>query len=483
MKRGIRAGVILSSLAAPLAAQAQQGDAGTLAQIVIAQQPQTYEPVDCMDDGHFRVGSGKTAIKSALEASNPAAVPSLLERSERVLIEAIQEDAQQENPAAWYWLGRAYLYQGDLAGADSALTLAAGLAEPDCQEPVRLIRITTGNAMLRPALEMLEAGKADSAIDAINLALSFYGDSPSPYAYRALGIYYFNEKQMPDSAAYYFAKGAEASGDDTLFAAVKSEMLFNSAAAYQATGQHEQAAAAFGNYLKTSPNDLDAMKGLAASLRATGMEDSAKVVEARLLEMPGSDSVTAGELNTGDIFNLGVTAYQDSNFVAAEEAFVKVVAAEPYNLDAKKNLAFTYLALKKNAELLEVSKELFEAEPLDETTARLLGNAYKLNSQPDSQMAVVAKIVQMPVDVDLSFTTLPSGATLVGTAVGLDAKDLSGTPLTPKPVTFEVQFLNATGEVVTTQEVTVSALATGAEEAINVEAQGAGIVGYRYIVR
>ncbi|MGH7658164.1 MAG: tetratricopeptide repeat protein, partial [Gemmatimonadales bacterium] len=461
-----------------------QDTVGTLAQMVIAQQPQTYEPVDCMDDGHFRVGSGKTAIKSALEASNPAAVPSLLERSESVLIEAIQEDGQQENPAAWYWLGRAYLYQGDLEGADSALTRAASLAEPDCQEPVRLIRITTGNAMLRPALEMLEEGMGASAINSINLALSFYGDSPSPYAYRALGVYYFNEKKMPDSAAYYFAKAVEASGDDTLFAKVKAEMQFNSGAAYQASGKHQQAAVAFGNYLKTSPNDLDAMKGLAASLRASGMEDSAKVIEARLLEMPGGDAATAGELNTGDIFNLGVTAYQDSNFAAAEEAFVKVVAAEPYNLDARRNLAFTYLALNKNAELLEVAKKLSEYEPLNENSARLLGNAYKLNSKPDSQMAAVSKVLQMPVDVQLTFSRLPSGATLVGTATGLEPKDpTSGAAITPVPVTIEVQFLNATGEVVATREVTVSALATGSEEAINVEGEGAGIVGYRYIVR
>ncbi len=47
----------------------------------------------------------------------------------------MQQNGQDKNPAAWYYLGRIYLQQGDLYGADRALTQAEQLA-PKCAEEI-----------------------------------------------------------------------------------------------------------------------------------------------------------------------------------------------------------------------------------------------------------------------------------------------------------------------------------------------------------
>ena len=57
---------------------------------------------------------------------------------EKVLLEAMQQNGQGNNAAAWYYLGRIYLQRGDLYGADSALTRAEKLAPNCCQGDRRL---------------------------------------------------------------------------------------------------------------------------------------------------------------------------------------------------------------------------------------------------------------------------------------------------------------------------------------------------------
>ncbi len=480
---GLVVGMVAAPLNAPLAAQAQRDSATTLVAMVQQAQPQRYEPIDCLGDGHFKVSSAKTTVKSALEASNKAAVPGMLERARRVVTEAISQNGQDVNPAAWYWLGRIYLYEGDLGGADSALSRAGQLAEPACAKEMNLIRITTANALLRPGLDLMQAGQADSATRVLKLALHFYGDTPSPYAFSTLGGYYYNTKKMLDSAAFYFAKAVDASGKDTLFREVRESSQFNLAVALQNNNQDAEAAAAYNKFLTMKPNDLEAMKGLAAALRSAGQTDSAQVIEKKLLDIPGGEQAGANAeaVTTVDIFNLGVSAFQDSNYADAVKAFKQVLEREPNNLDAERNLAFSYVQLKDGAQLLPVAKRMYEREPLNETTVRLLANAYGMTGKSDQQVSLAEKLVQMPVTITIqTFKPTPAGASLQGESTGRAATNLAGKAVAPKGLTLSFEFLNDAGTVVTTKEVVVPALAKGAAEPIAIEVQGEGITGFRY---
>ncbi len=79
------------------------------------------DPACQLKGGDFKVSSGKTYLKSALESSIPDARNRMLRDGVRVITESIS-GGQSGSSAAWYWLGRNYLQQGDLVGADSAFT-------------------------------------------------------------------------------------------------------------------------------------------------------------------------------------------------------------------------------------------------------------------------------------------------------------------------------------------------------------------------
>ena len=79
-----------------------------------------------------------------------------------------------------------------------------------------------------------------------------------------------------------------------------------------------------------------------------------------------------------------------------------------------------------------------------------------------------------------NFATQGTGASLTLTATGRAAQTPSGKPITPAAVPITVEFIDAGGQPVATQEATIPAVADGASQDVKVDAQGAGIAAWRY---
>ena len=141
-------------------AQAQQ----VINDRVAASMPQRYMPPSCeLKSGHFKVSSGATYLKTGIETEVPENRVRVLENGRKVLVEAIQQNGQAENPAAWYYLGRIYLHQGDVAGGDSALTRAEKGA-PQCAKDIQAYRQNGWAALMRAGNTFEEQKNADSAL-------------------------------------------------------------------------------------------------------------------------------------------------------------------------------------------------------------------------------------------------------------------------------------------------------------------------------
>src|SRR6476469_2202655 len=98
--------------------------------------PTQYQAANCgIKPNHFKVGSAAGYLKSAIETDVPESKTRILGQGQKVVLEAIQQNGQEKNPAAWYYLGRIYLMQGDLYHGDSALTKAEALA-PGCAKEI-----------------------------------------------------------------------------------------------------------------------------------------------------------------------------------------------------------------------------------------------------------------------------------------------------------------------------------------------------------
>ena len=477
MKTMIASAVLLLSLAAT-GAEAQQQ---VFSQRVAKSMPTAYRAPECgFKSGHFKVSSGASYLKTGIEADVAENSKRALDSGERVLLEAMQQNNQGTNASAWYYLGRIYLQRGDIYGADSALTRSEKLA-PDCAKEIDGYRQNAWVALIKGGNGFEEQKNLDSALVLYRQAAVVFKKSPIAF-YQAASI--FNEQGATDSAAAYYGHAVAASANvkDTTEQKIRNRSAFNQGALLLNAQKHAEAAAAFEQYLKWMPKDIEAKRGLAGAYRGMGQADKAQALEQEIVAAGGSAGGAAGGgAGSADLMNVGVNLYNDKKYAEAAEAFGKVAAAEPYNRDALFNLSNTYLALKDGPKLLETAKRLVAIEPMNENSLKLVGEGHKQAKQVDEAVKIAEQVLALPTDIKVTdFAAAANGANLTAMATGRDAQTAAGKPIPPAAVTLAVEFLDAKGTVVGSQDVAVPALAAGKTQELKATAQGKGIAAWRY---
>lgn len=479
-KTGLLGLAILMTVGAS-AAGAQTRVAG-----VAKAMPTRYiEPTCDLRAGHFMVQSGVTYLavgsggnRNIDGTTDPEKVETALANSVRVITQAIRENGQDRNPAAWYYLGRAYLQMGDVIGADTAFTRAVGLA-PACSDDVKSWRQRAVLPLMAPAAEYADQGKTDSAIVLLKQASSMAPGMPQ--ADYNIGVLYANGDQ-PDSAIKYFAQAQRAAeANPTSYINERNSSTFNLAAMYQRADRHSDAVTELRKYLEWVPGDNDARRALATSLRASGQAEAALEVEKQAL----AAAQATGDLSAGDLMSMGVNQFNAGNHADAAESFKKVLAMEPHNRDAQYNLANAYYSMEaeNGADLVAVGRELVNREPLSEENLKLLAQGFRRMNEQDSLIAVYTVLVAMPTSVTVDrFATGEDRAVLGGAALGRQAeRDGATVPATPR--TIVVEFLSKDGAVISSEEVAIPALDPGVKFEWTANGTGAGIVGWRYRVK
>ncbi|HEX2249732.1 MAG TPA: tetratricopeptide repeat protein [Gemmatimonadales bacterium] len=439
--------------------------------------PSRYTPPNCgLKPGHFKVSSGAAYLKTGVETEVPANQTRALKSGERVLVEAITENDQAKNPAAWYYLGRVYLEQGDIVGADSAFTKAETMA-PACKQEIATLRNIAWVPLVNAGIGFAKQKQNDSALALFRQANIVYRDKPS--AYLNGGVIFANSGQV-DSAIVYWQKAAEIA-ERTNAVEDRNIATRNLGAMYQRANRHQDAIQALEKYLTWSPKDAEVKRALVSSYRATGQNDKAAALEKEVGAAPsagGSPSVQGGAASA---MNAAITLYNEKKYDQAAAAFEKVVATEPYNRDALFGLANAYIGLKNGPKLAQTAERLVAIEPMNEEIVRMLANGLRMSKKEAQANKTAARVLSMPVTVSVDqFAPSAAGATISGTATGREAQTLQGKPVPPAPMTLVFEFLDAKGTVVTNQEVQIPALKPGESHAIQVQAQGPGITAWRY---
>ena len=475
MNAQIASAFILLSVGAAVG-QAQQP---VLNDRVAKSMPTSYMPAQCkIKPNHFKVASAAGYLKSAIETDVPESKTRILGQGEKVILEAMRQNGQEKNPAAWYYLGRIYLQQGNLYPADTALTKAEQLA-PDCAKDITGYRRNAWVALVKAGSKFEEDKNVDSALVLYRQAGAIYRGSPITF-YQTAAI--MNDKGQPDSAAYYFGQAAAvaAASTDTTDIKYRNRSAFNQGALLLNGKKYDQAAVVFEQYLKWVPTDNEAKRGLAAAYRGSGKIEQAQALEKELVAAGGSPGAASAAASQ-DLMSAGVNAYNDKKYADAAAAFEKLVAAEPYNRDALYNLSNSYLAMKDGPKLAATAAKLVAIEPLSETALKLQGEGYKQSAKVDDAVKTAEQVLALPADVKASdFSATGSGANLTLTVTGRAAQTPAGKPIQVAAVPIVVEFLGGSGTVVATQEAQVPALAAGATQEVKVAGQGSGITAWRY---
>jgi tetratricopeptide (TPR) repeat protein len=478
MTKVFAGGMLAMLIAAPLAAQQD----GIQSRILASLDTRMMQP-DCKLDGggDFRVSSGKTYLKTGIEGTgDPVNRVNALKNGARVITEAITTANQAKNPAAWYYLGRIYLQQGDVVGADSAFNRALALA-PACKDDIQKYRYRVWAALVNAGQTFRQAKQDDSALVMFRTANVIDQNLPLAFVFLAD---LFNDRQQADSSLYYFGRGAATEPTDANMVKARNQAAFNYGVLLLNAGRSKEAVTALQRYRALQPDDVGAKKAMAQAFRAAGMADSAQALERDLIAVSSQAPDASGEVSEDDLIDIAVKQFNDKNYKEAAATFEKVIVKNPWNRDAVFNQANAYLALSDGANLAMAAEKLILIEPLAEYDHSLRIQGYKLGANKAGLYKAVVGREALLVNVEVQGFKLGSGvATLTAKVTGREARDENNKIIPARPLTLSVDFLGDGGSVVASQEVQVPVLKTGESQSISAAGKGAGIKAWRYTVK
>jgi len=467
--------VLLLSLAAAsnATAQAQTSDRVVKA---MAKQKGTLPPACRAAAGGGKISDLAGDLRSAVGQSDATKRTTQIEAVRQKLQQAVQTSDGSSNPGAWIYLGRADLYAGNVAGADSAFSQVEKLA-PDCKDETERWRQMGWAPLVNDGVAFANANKTDSARVLFQQANTIYRGSPSAFA--NLGVLYANENQN-DSAIAYFKQAADIAAKDTTFADERKFAMVNLGIVLNRAKRYDEALPILEEYRKLVPNDTTGGKALHAAYCGANQTDKAQAIEKQQNLPP---CAVAG----GDASNLvtqGVTAFNAGKFVEAADLFGQAYAKQPYNHDALLNQATSYFKAKNGPRLVETATPLVALEPMNEIALRLLEQGYVQTKQTEKQVGIVTRRRSLPVKLETKNISISTTDIKIDMeATGRDARDAKDVPIKPAPVNLTFELLGADGGVLTTQDVTVPPLTDGATQPVKIAASANGINGWRYKVK
>ena len=466
--RILSAAILLASFrGAPVLAQTDINDR------VVKAMPSRYTPPNCgLKAGHFKVQSGATYLKTGIETPVPENRARALASGKKVLLEALEQNKQEQNPALWFYLGRISLQQGDIVGADTAMTRAEALA-PACKKDISNARYLGWVPLVNAGITFTKEEKNDSALALYRQANTIYRDKP--LAFLNAGVIFANANQA-DSAIFYFQRASEVA-EQTNSVEDRNLATRNWGALLQRGGRHQEAVPVLEKYVGWMPKDVEVKRALALSYRATGQNDKAKVIEQEVGAAPEGAAAAAG---AGAQMNAAITLYNEKKYGEASTAFEEVLTTQPYNRDALYGLANAYIGLK-SSKLADAAARLVAIEPLNDDAVRMLANGLRLAKKEAQANKTAIQLISTPTTVKVTqFAPASDAASITGTATGRQAETAQGKPVPPKPYALVFEFLDDKGAVLANQEFQVPALKPGESHPISVTAQGAGITAWRY---
>ena len=434
------------------------------------------------------IGALTTPSKDVKEAADSVGRAYYLGQAYILLLE--QPGIALSGPRASYGIASAPTANVDLlAAADSSFTMVEKL-QPGCKTEIDQWReqkpwLDAMNA----AIASVNAEHYDSAEVYAKRALTI--DRRAPYAYTVLASVASNRKDNK-TAVDMMRKAIEVAGADTLYTDAKQNAMYDLGnalfSAYEsATGADKaslgkQTIDAWSAYIPVGTQDARVARALSgASQVANAIKDTASYskIYAPVLANPSKFGDQA-------LLNAGVIATQANHTNDAITLFTAVTQRNPYQRDALKNLAASYIGAKQPERVAPVVDKLVALDPNNASNWLLYAYGYsgllKNTKDPkltkaytDSLVKYNTKSEKMTPDVEVNEFSVGAESktvTLGGTIAN------HGT--TAKSYTMNVEFLDKSGAVVGTSSVTVGPIAPKASAPFKATAQAAGVVGYRY---
>ncbi len=376
-----------------------------------------------------------------------------------------------------------------LAAADTAFTMVE-LAQPGCKKEISEWREQ------KPWLDAVQASiaavnseKYDSAEVLAHRALTI--DRRAPYAYTVLASVATNKQDYPTAIAM-MRKALAAASADTIYEDARQNAMYDLAntlfTQYDATTGADKATIgrqsidAWESYIAQGKHDARIARGeLVASQLALALNDTAEYTK---IYAP----VIANPTRYGDhaVLNAGVLATEANRVSDAVKLVSTVVDRNPYERDALKSLAASYIGAKQPEKVAPIVDKLVLLDPNNASNWLLYAYGYSgmlkatkdkalTKAYTDSLIKYNTKSEKMTPNLEVTEFTVDSAnkaVTLGGT--------IENRGTTAKSYTVQVEFLDKTGAVVGSQSETVGPVAPKAKVPFKAKATASDVAGYRY---
>ncbi len=210
--------------------------------------------------------------------------------------------------------------------------------------------------------------------------------------------------------------------------------------------------------------DIQTRSDLASAIAGQSRTDEAATIYSALLSRP--------DLNSTQLFNLGVALFKTRDYQRSGEAFGRLTQMRPESRDAWFNYANALFAGNDWTPLLGAGDHLADLDPLGKDVLLLAARAHLENGDPDGARAGLKRHDDAPIFVkDLQMRPLGTATRIVGQLVGNAAEPGS-------PVRLRFWFYDE-GDALGSETVDVVAPAKGESKQLEVLFQ-TGATAFRY---
>lgn len=427
-------------------------------------------------------------LARATQNPRPDEKRSLYGQALTAALEGIQKDP--DNPKVWYLAGRAYIGLDDYAGADSVLDKAEEIY-PRYVLETEEVRERAWAQAYNSGIGQLQQGNQDAAIELFKKATLVYQGRPEAELNLAATYAARSEGEAAIEAyrrALTILRTADTTGLDQKTKEQWTEQegiaAFNLAQLLAREARDAEAAEAYRDYLKREPDNIMAKTNLAVALVNLDQRDAAMELYNELL--------SRADLKEQDYFIVGVGLFRVEAYDRSADAFRKALELNPYNRDARYNLAQALYQVAAGmepktvqdsaswraawGEVVPVAQRLVDCDPYNRNGLALL--AHGLARSRQEQEAV--KILERHRDLPFSLESLDFRPGERGGAT-LHARLLNLTLEPGTPVTLEFTFLGSDGQALGSKQVTVEAPAKDQEASLDVTIESTEpVAGYCY---
>jgi len=233
--------------------------------------------------------------------------------------------------------------------------------------------------------------------------------------------------------------------------------------------QYEESAELFGTLLEENPNDVTVLGNLANALSQLGQPDSVQALYDQLLNRD--------DLGERELFNAGVGLYQIENYEAAVMAFGRAAEMNPFNRDARLNLAQTLSIAEEFEALIPAARALIDVDPRNALGWMWLTRALSETDQTDEANSVFNEYQDIGYEIsDLRLLPDPNGGSRVtGT--------LKNTGIEPgTTISIRFHFGGVDGQEIGTLDIQIQAPEVEMSEFFQGEFISPEVVsGYKYV--